>query len=156
MRLLGALLGLVVAGPAYGRAQGLGAGLALGEPVAVTAAYRIDDKLSGQALLGWSFGQRQLHLSADAVYDLFEIPSDEAMGFSYPIYMGGGLRLRSGHPEGAPNRPGATLGLRFPLGVGVVPDASPVEVFFEIVPVMVFVPTLEGGVDAAFGGRYFF
>ena len=156
MRVLGALCGLLVAGTAHGRSQGLGVGLALGEPVAVTAAYRMDDKLAGQALLGWSFGQRQLHLSADAVYDIFEIPSDDAMGFSYPVYLGGGFRMRSGHPEGAPNRPGATLGLRLPVGVGVVPDASPVEVFFEIVPVLVFVPIVEGGVDAAFGGRFYF
>ena len=141
------LLSLLLAGTAQARSPGLGAGLALGEPVGVTAAYRVDDKLAGHGLLGWSFGLRQLHLSADAVYDLMEIPSDEAMGFSYPVYLGGGLRIRAGHPRGAPNRPGATLGFRLPLGVRLVPDASPVEVFFEIVPVLVVLPVGDGGVD---------
>jgi len=134
----------------------MGAGLTLGEPVGISAAYRVDEKLAGQGVVGWSFGQRQLHLSADAVYDLIEIPSDDAMGFSYPVYMGGGLRIRAGHPKGAPNRPGATLGLRLPVGVGVVPDASPVEVFFEIVPVLVLLPHIDGGVDASLGGRFYF
>jgi hypothetical protein len=152
----GIALGLLLGTSAQARAPGLGAGLALGEPVAITAAYRLDDKMAAQGLLGWSFGQRQVHLSADAVYDLIEIPSEEAMGFSYPVYLGGGLRLRMGHPKGAPNRPGATLGLRLPIGVGVIPDASPVEVFFEIVPVLVFLPIVEGGVDATLGGRLYF
>jgi len=152
----GLVLGLLMGGTAHARAPGWGSGLALGEPVAATASYRLDDKLAGQALFGWSFGQRQVHLSADAIYDVIEIPSDDAMGFSYPVYLGAGLRLRAGHPKGAPNRPGATLGFRFPLGVGVVPDASPVEVFFEIVPVMVVLPLVEGGVDATLGGRYYF
>jgi hypothetical protein len=122
----------------------------------VTGSYRVDPRFAAQAELGWSFGQRQLHISADGVYDLLEIPSDDAMGFSYPVYAGAGLRLRAGHPRGAANRPGATLGVRLPIGVGVVPDASPVEVFFEIVPVMILLPYVHGGVDAALGGRVFF
>jgi hypothetical protein len=155
--ILGLALGHTTLGhTAQARPPGIGVGATLGEPISLTGSYRVDDKLAAQGLLGWSFGQRQLHISVDGVYDLLEIPSDEAMGFSYPVYLGAGLRIRAGHPKGAPSRPGATLGLRLPIGVGVVPDASPVEVFFEIVPVLVFVPVVEGGVDATLGGRVFF
>ena len=150
------LISLLLMGSAHARTPGLGAGMTLGEPVGITAAYRVDERLAAQGLLGWSFGQRQLQISADAIYDLLEIPSDDAMGFSYPVYVGAGLRVRAGHPKGAPSRPGATLGFRIPLGVGVIPDASPVEVFFEIVPVIVVAPEVDGGVDAALGGRFYF
>jgi hypothetical protein len=146
----------MLGGAAHARAPGLGLGLTLGEPVGVTASYRLDDRVAVQGQLGWSFGQRQAHMSIDGIFDVLEIPSDDAMGFTYPIYMGAGLRLRAGHPKGAPGRPGATLGLRLPVGVGVIPDDSPVEVFFELAPVLVFVPYAAGGVDAALGGRVVF
>ncbi len=149
-------LATLLGGTAMARSTGIGAGLTLGEPVGASGSYRMDDRLAFQGQLGWSFGQRQLHLSADAVYDVVEIPSDDAMGFSYPVYLGSGLRLRSGHPKGAANRPGATLGLRFPVGVAVIPEASAVEVFFELVPVLVVLPYIDGGVDAALGGRIVF
>jgi len=124
--------------------------------VGATVSYRLDQALAFQGMLGWSFGQRQLQVSADAIYDVMEIPSDDDMGFSYPLYFGAGLRVRSGHPSGAANRPGATTGVRFPLGVGVIPDRSTVEVFFELVPVMVFAPYIHGGWDAGLGGRISF
>jgi hypothetical protein len=150
------ILAGLLGGSAHARAPGLGLGLTLGEPVGTTASYRVNDRAAVQGQLGWSFGQRQVHFSVDGIYDVLEIPSDESMGFAYPLYLGAGLRLRAGHPKGAPDRPGATLGLRLPVGVGVIPDASPLEVFFELVPVLVIVPYVTGGVDAVLGGRVVF
>lgn len=146
------LLLLSTTNPTHARSLGLGLGAVLGEPVGASASYRFQERIAAQAHLGWRFSQQRAHLSVDGIFDLVDIPTDDAMGFHYPLYMGLGLRLLS---RGAGGQKSG-LGLRFPIGVAVIPDASPIEVFFELAPVIAVVPAGPVGLDTVLGGRVTF
>jgi hypothetical protein len=148
---LGLLL-LSAINPVHARSLGLGMGAVLGEPVGASASYRFQERIAVQAHLGWRFSQHKAHLGVDGIIDLIDIPTDDAMGFHYPLYMGLGLRLLSRGSRGSKGG----LGLRIPTGVAVIPDASPIEVFFELAPVLAVVPAGPVGLDAVLGGRVVF
>ncbi len=137
------------------RAQGVGVGALLGEPVAGTVMVRWDDKQAVQGLMGWSFGQQRMHLGADYLYTATEIESDDRMGLRYPVYVGIGLRLRLMGEDTTAGQERGNIGLRFPFGVSVEPDHLPLEVYFEMAPVWVMSPVSHGGFDGGIGIRFF-
>lgn len=141
---------------AHGRATGLGVGLALGEPVSTTIAYRIDEVQTVQTVQGWSFGQKRMHMGIDYLYTVTEITSDETMGLRYPVSIGLGLRGRMFGSGTVAAQERGSFGLRVPFCVGVEPDSFPLEVYFEMAPVWVVAPISHGGFDGGIGGRVFF
>lgn len=155
---MNALLLLIAwAGPdAHARATGLGVGVELGEPVALTVAYRPDDRQAVQWIQGWSFGQKRMHVGLDYLYEVSEITSDESMGLRYPVSVGVGLRGRMFGSGTVAAEERGSFGIRFPLSVGVEPESFPLEVYFEMAPVWVIAPISHGGFDGGIGGRLFF
>ncbi len=140
----------IAAGPtAHARAPGFSVGGVVGEPVGGSAAYRFNERLAVQSHLGWRFSQRRFHWSFDGVYDLVDIPTDDAMGFTYPVYMGLGFRVLSGNSYDL----SSSMGMRIPMGVAVIPESSRVEVFLELAPVIELVPSGPVGLDAVLGCR---
>ena len=155
--MIGAALGLmVVLGSAQAVPRGLALGVQLGEPVAATVAYRWNEEMTVQLAQGWSFGQKRFHMSADYLYTVTEIESDEGMGLSYPVYVGAGLRLRAFGSNAPASEDRGNFGFRFPIGAAVSPDHIPLEVYFEMAPVWVVTPISHGGFDGGIGGRLFF
>ena len=142
--------------PAHGSPRGLAVGAQLGEPVAATVAYRWQDDMTVQLAQGWSFGQQRFHMSLDYLYTFAEIASDDGMGLSYPVYVGGGLRLRAFGSSSPASEERGNFGFRFPVGAAVSPDQIPIEVYFEMAPVWVVSPISHGGFDGGIGGRLFF
>ncbi len=143
-------MGVAIATP-----RGLAVGAQLGEPVALSLAYRLNDQMTIQLAQGWSFGQKRMHTGLDYLYTFSEIPSDDGMGLSYPVYVGAGLRLRA-FGGGSPSDDPQDFGLRFPIGAVAAPDHIPMEVYFEMAPVWVVAPRSRGGFDGGIGGRLFF
>lgn len=137
------------------RAQGIGVGALLGEPVSGTVLMRWDEKQAVQGLVGWSFGQKRMHLGADYLYTPTEIESDDRMGLRYPVYVGVGLRLRVMGEDTTAGKERGNVGIRFPFGVSVEPDHLPLEVYFEMAPVWVMTPVSHGGFDGGIGMRLF-
>ena len=137
------------------RVEGIGVGALLGEPVAGTVMMRWDEKQAVQGLLGWSFGQKRMHLGADYLYTPTEIESDDRMGLRYPVYVGVGLRLRVMGEDTTVGKERGNVGIRFPFGVSVEPDHLPLEVYFEMAPVWVMTPVTHGGFDGGIGIRLF-
>ena len=135
--------------------RGLAVGAQLGEPVAVSLAYRWNENMTVQLAQGWSFGQKRMHTGLDYLYTFSEIPSDDGMGMRYPVYVGAGLRLRAGS-GGSPSDDPQDFGFRFPIGAVAAPDHIPMEVYFEMAPVWVVAPRSRGGFDGGIGGRLFF
>ncbi len=155
--MIGAIVGMVLAtGTAQATPKGLALGLQLGEPLAATVAYRWNDEMTARLSQGWSFGQQRFHMSADYLYTVTEIESDESMGLSYPVYVGAGLRLRAFGTLSTPSEERGNFGFRFPIGAAVSPDHIPLEVYFEMAPVWVVAPISHGGFDGGIGGRLFF
>ena len=150
-----ALLSLVPLN-AHGRAQGLGVGVALGEPVSLSVSYRSDEKQTVQFLQGWSFGQKRMHMSVDYLYTISEITSDDTLGLKYPVSIGVGLRGRMFGSDTVAAEERGVVGFRFPFSVGVEPESFPLEVYFEMAPVWVVAPISHGGFDGGIGGRVFF
>ena len=149
--LIGGLLGV-----AMGTPRGLAVGAQLGEPVAVSVSYRWTDQMTVQLAQGWSFGQKRMHMGLDYLYTFSEIPSDDAMGLRYPVYVGAGLRLRAFGNGGSASDDPQDFGFRFPIGAVAAPDHIPMEVYFEMAPVWVVAPRTRGGFDGGIGGRLFF
>ncbi len=143
-------------GLAHGRVVGLGVGVLLGEPVSLSVAYRPDERQSIQLVQGWSFGQKRMHTGIDYLYTSTEIPADETLGLRYPVYVGVGLRARLFGSSTVAAQERGNFGFRFPVGVGVEPDNLPMEVYFEMAPVWVLMPTSHGGFDGAIGARLYF
>jgi hypothetical protein len=146
------LLGGLVGSAAQARTIGVGVGAVVGEPVGATASFRFHPRFAAQMHAGWRFSQQRAHWNLDGVADLIDIPTDDAMGFTYPVYAGLGLRVLSTSASGRKT----AVGLRIPMGVAVIPDASPVEVFFEVTPVAPLAPKGPMGLDAVLGCRVVF
>jgi len=82
--MIGVLFGMFLSS-AWSAPLGLAAGAQLGEPVALTLAYRWTPDMTVQLAQGWSFGQKRMHISLDYQYTFAEIPSDDGMGLRYPV-----------------------------------------------------------------------
>jgi hypothetical protein len=147
--------GLMCSSVARARAQGIGVGAMLGEPMASTLMVRWDDRQAVQLLAGWSLGQQRLHMGADYLFSPTEIESDDAMGLHYPVYVGLGLRLRLLGEDTTAGQERGNFGVRFPFGVSVEPDHVPLEIYFEMAPVWVVSPISHGGFDGGIGVRIF-
>jgi len=151
-----AVLASMMPSLAEGRAMGLGVGVLLGEPVALSIAYRPDERQSFQLVQGWSFGQKRMHAGIDYLFTATEIPADETLGLSYPVYVGIGLRGRFFGTSTVAAQERGNFGFRFPVGVGVEPEELPLEVYFEMAPVWVIAPISHGGFDGEIGARLYF
>ncbi len=157
MRALFVSLGLILTArtAAAERAGGVGVGALLGEPVAATAMLRWNEREAIQGVVGWSFGQKRMHVGADYLYTATEIEADDRMGLRYPVYVGAGLRVRMLGEDTTAGKERGNVGLRFPFGVSVEPDHLPLEVYFEMAPVWVMIPVSHGGFDGGIGLRVF-
>lgn len=127
------------------RSRGLGA--VIGEPTGVSAAYWTTGSNAFSAGAAWHFVQNpSLHIHADYLFYRFDII--EVTRGSLPLYFGLGARIRFDDED--------KFGVRFPLGVAYHFADNPLEIFFELVPVLELVPgtTLAG--NSGIGIRYYF
>ena len=150
-----AFFGLVLCA-ANAAPSGLALGAQLGEPVAATVSYRWHPSMTVHLSQGWSFGQKRMHTSVDYQYTVTEIPAEDGMGLSYPVYIGTGLRIRAFGSGGSAGTDTQSFGFRFPIGAAVSPNHIPLEVYFEMAPVWIVAPSSRGGFDGGIGGRLFF
>ncbi|UCG51173.1 MAG: hypothetical protein JSW58_13380 [Candidatus Latescibacterota bacterium] len=129
-------------------AQGLwGLGIILGEPTGVTGKLWLTDRTAVDAAAAWSFAEEAaLHLHADYLFhntDLIEVEKG-----TLPIYFGVGARVKF-EEDGK-------LGVRVPVGIAYWFEDAPLDVFFEIVPILDLIDETEFTANAAIGIRYFF
>jgi hypothetical protein len=47
-------------------------------------------------------------------------------------------------------------GIRFPIGITYMFDTHPIDVFFEVAPIMDFTPDVDGDFNIAVGARFWF
>ncbi|MBN1335307.1 MAG: hypothetical protein JXB39_05055 [Deltaproteobacteria bacterium] len=136
--------------------HGSGVGLILGEPTGIALAWR--SKGGGVALdaaLAWSIPDDRFHVHADWLLTLATYRDPAAPTFCIPFYTGIGPRVRVGW-ESDRRADAALLGVRVPFGLAILPDATPVDGFVEVVPVLTLYPETSLDFDAALGARVFF
>jgi hypothetical protein len=124
------------------------AGVLLGEPTGFSAKYWTTSNTALDFGAAWSFeGKGQFHFHCDYLfhnYDLIKVNRG-----SLPVYFGIGGRVRFDEGD---NR----LGLRIAIGAEYLFDEYPMSLFFEIAPIVDFVPDTEADLNGGFGIRYVF
>lgn len=127
--------------------RGPGAGIVLGEPTGLSAKMWLSDRNAVDAGLSWAFGRDGFFsIHADYLWHFSDVLPDRER---LVPYAGIGGRL------GVPRNSGV-LGIRIPVGIAFWPRGAPVDVFFEVAPVLDLVPATEVSGNVGIGARYFF
>ena len=134
--------------PSFSQSQGFGLGIILGEPTGVSAKYWTASNTALDFGLGYSFVKdSRFHLHADYLFhvnNLFETNENIA------LYYGPGARLRIVKNDDS------RLGFRFDVGLVWVPKNTPIDVFFEIAPLLDIIPETAFSFNGGIGVRFFF
>jgi hypothetical protein len=142
---------LVVIGIGQAKAQtspgDLGVGLILGEPTGLSAKYYLGGNNALDFGVAWSLG-RHAHFHVHADYLRHNFTAIEVETGTLPFYYGIGARVLAGD-DGA-------VGIRIPVGVSYYFQNDPLEIFFEVVPVLDLAPSTTFSGNGGLGVRYYF
>jgi hypothetical protein len=128
----------------FSQTHKIGVGIIVGEPTGLSAKIWTTDKNAFDASLAWYYDALYLH--ADFLKHSFGI-IDVNKG-QLPLYFGIGAKVVMANDP--------LIGLRIPLGASYIFSDAPLDIFFEVVPVLNIIPSTEFDVDAAAGIRYYF
>ncbi len=107
----------------------------------------LTDRSAVDMAAAWSFSDEEaFHLHADYLLHNFDLIS-VSQG-RLPIYFGVGGRVKFEDES--------KLGVRVPVGLAYIFDGAPLDIFFEIVPILDLIPDTEFEANAAIGIRFFF
>jgi hypothetical protein len=124
-----------------------GLGIIVGEPTGVSAKFWVTDRTAIDAAAAWSFSdEAALHLHADYLLHNFDLINVEQGRL--PIHFGIGGRVKFEDES--------RVGVRIPVGLTYIFDGAPVDIFFEVVPILDLIPDTEFDLNAAIGARFFF
>ena len=146
---------LLAASSANARTQDdFGIGIILGEPTGLSLKYWIDEEIAVDGALAWSYSENDsFQLHGDYLIHNYEWLEAREM----PVYYGIGARLKFKDSDGrGRNENDAILGIRVPLGITYLFDEAPLDMFFELVPVLDIAPDVDLDLNAALGLRYYF
>ena len=132
-------------------------------PTGIALVWRDDAKDSINAVIAGNISPRTLHVHVDYQLNLVSLDDPNAPNIAFPLYIGAGLRLRMNEDENRGTAKDPFLGLRFPLGITVLPPSFPVDGFIEFAPVIGLqkrtTPSEEARdstADFSVGARYYF
>ncbi|MFH0882910.1 MAG: hypothetical protein V2A56_07980 [bacterium] len=151
---------LLVASTASAQDSGLGLGVMIGNPDGLVAKYWITDTIALDAGLGAYVGGTSTDANGNKknegtivrfhgdilFHNLNWIESTE----EFPVFYGAGVYLSSG---GGIDK---IFGIRAVLGLAYIVQQAPLDLFFELSPVMQLNPTTGIGMGASMGARYYF
>jgi hypothetical protein len=147
-----------------GRPQGVGVGVALGEPAGLALSFRPDADQAVHVVTGWSFVDQRLHAAVDWTRTAHAWTAESTPNLRYPLYIGLGASVRAGggSPGGSPGRgrantdPDATgLGLRVPVGLLLQPQELRLDLALELAPRIGVLPSFGLGFEGAVVARYY-
>ncbi len=156
---IGILLGLVL-GAEPASAQGrFGAGFVFGAPTGFAWKYRINQSNAIDGGLGFSpYDQWRLHV--DYLWNSYPF-REQGLSVFYGIGAAVGFG-RTGYfyvaRNGAYFYDNRDVGAaaRIPVGLGYLIPRSPLEIYMEVAPLLVFAPVGGVDVDAGLGARFYF
>ncbi len=150
------LLLLVAGGRTFAQPGGeLGVGIILDEPTGITVHRWLDGDTSIDAAFAWSTsGRDTFHFHADYLlhrHDLVRIP--ELSGrFSAYYGVGGKIKFNDDDTKNSDD----VIGVRIPIGINYLFAELPIDLFVEVVPLLVLSPDSDVQLKAALGARYYF
>ncbi len=159
--LFGLVFGLMIILPKPVAAQdhGFGLGVIFGEPTGLSAKLWTSKDNAFDFGFGVSLGgdrikykgsydrTGRIHFHMDYLWHAFNAISSTER---FPLYYGIGGRFNSGGGYDG------SIGIRGVFGIAWFPHSTPIDVFFELVPVFQVTPLAGLGIDAGLGVRYFF
>jgi len=146
---------LLTAASANARIQDdFGIGVIIGEPTGLSLKYWIDEEIAVDGALAWSYAENNsLQLHSDYLVHNYDLLEDNQL----PVYYGIGARLKFKDDDGrGRNENHDMFGIRFPLGITYLFDDEPLDLFFEVVPVLDLSPEVDLDINAALGLRLYF
>lgn len=136
-------------------AEGFGVGIILGAPTGLSLGWRPGSALTYDAAVAWSFARGSLSTHFDVRTDIADAGNKDFPDTSFPIYVGVGPRLRLGDAVADGQDADFDLGIRVPVGMGIIHDNVPIEGFIELVPGVGLYPETTFLFDAALGIRMY-
>lgn len=128
--------------------DGFGLGIIIGEPTGLSFKKFISDNKAIDGALAWSLrGEGAVHIHADVLWHNFDL-INVSKG-RLPLYYGIGGRIT------APAHHDANFGVRIPVGLAYMFDGAPVDIFFEVVPILDLVPSSDVTFNGAIGARFY-
>jgi len=146
---------LLVVGSANARMQdSFGLGIIIGEPTGLSVKYWLDEERAVDGALAWSLSDDDsFQLHGDYLIHDYELLEAREM----PVYYGIGARLKFKDDDGkGHDEDDAVFGIRVPVGITYLFDDTPIDLFFELVPVLDITPDVDLDINAAIGLRYYF
>ncbi len=132
----------------HAQSKGFGIGIILGEPTGISGKLWVSNKRAFDAGLAWSFVKEgSIHIHVDHLWHIFDVFKTE---HRIPLYVGIGGRVKFASKEDA------RVGVRIVGGVDFLLDSAPLDIFFELAPVVDLVPATQGSLNGGIGARYFF
>jgi hypothetical protein len=127
--------------------RGFGLGIILGEPTGVSFKSWVGRREALDVAVAWSFdGEGAVHLHADYLFHNFRLFRAEKGQFV--LYYGIGARVKTANKT--------QVGIRIPLGLSYLFESDPVEIFFELGPIMNVTPSTLFRMTTGVGVRYYF
>ncbi len=150
----------LLASTTFAQDDGLGVGVMIGNPDGIIVKYWINSTMALDAGLGATVGVTTtdsegkkknegtiFRLHGDVLFHNFNrIESTE----EFPVYYGVGAYLSSG--GGGDD----IFGARAVLGLEYIVQQAPLDLFFELAPMVQLKPSVGIGVGASIGARYYF
>lgn len=149
--LFAALALSIVSLPVNGQTNGVGVGITVGEPTGLTTKIWFSEHNALAGAVAWSFrdgGSLQLQGDYLIHYELTGDIQQDIRGRAF-FHYGIGGRLRD---DAADNR----MSVRVPLGVTYAFGKSPLDFYFEIVPMLDVSPETAFDLGGAAGVRLYF
>lgn len=138
---------LVFSGMASAQDHGFGLGIIVGEPTGVSLKTWTGSRTALDFAVAWSFGRHDaLHLHADYLFhnfNLFKVEKGDLV-----LYYGVGGRVKAVEKT--------RVGVRIPIGISYLFGKDPLEIFFELGPILDLAPATDFTMTGGIGIRYFF
>lgn len=134
-----------------------GIGLFLGDPSAVSLAYRLGKEESLQAHVGWGyrpsrFNNSGLIVAVDYLHHFMSAIAPLARGGTFAPAVGAGLKLSLFENRNYP----VAFGIRIPGKMSFFLDSAPVEIFAELALGLYVIPNTDVLADGGIGARWYF
>jgi len=127
-----------------------GLGVFAGQPSGITAKYWLSAKGSSALEFGLAYSltvDNYFYFSASFLEHFFGIIP--ASSGQIPLFLGIGF-------ETALYGDGMGLGIRIPFGVSYIFGKIPLDIYFEVAPVLYLFPSTSYGTEICIGIRYYF
>ncbi len=133
---------------AHGEVSSASAGIIMGEPTGISFKTWLNEDTALAAAAAWSFadGREAFHIHGDYLNHIFGLfhPKRGRMA----VFYGFGARVKT--------EPQTRAGIRIPFGVTYIFEGAPLDIFFQIVPLLDMAPSTEANVNIGAGIGYYF